>query len=80
MGRRGGRARGTVARIVRAVLTEAFDTLDVPGLGFAVVSDGEIVEAGGLGAADAATGRTVDAATRFRVGSLHDLTAGEFLE
>ena len=53
-----------------AVLASRFDALDVPGIAFAVVADGAIVERGGLGLADAASGEPVDATTPFRVASL----------
>ena len=62
----GAAASGPFEEVLRA----RFPDLDVPGLGFALVSDGAVTEAGGLGVADASSGARVDAATPFRVASL----------
>ena len=53
------------ARIAEILLREG-----VPGAGIALVADGEIVWSGGVGLADRATKRPVDADTLFRVGSI----------
>lgn len=53
-----------------AVLADSFDDLGVPGLGYAIVEDGQIAAAGGLGVADAAEGTPVTARTPFRLASL----------
>ena len=53
-----------------AVLDARFARLAVAGLGYAVVEGGRIAEIGGLGIADAATGRLVDGDTPFRIASL----------
>lgn len=52
------------------ILTANFSEMAVPGLGYAVVEDGEIIEAGGLGVANVETGAQVTAETPFRVASL----------
>jgi len=53
-----------------AVLAERFAELKTPGLGYAVVVDGRIVEQGGLGVADVHSGEPVSENTPFRVASL----------
>jgi len=60
-------------RSVRAAIAEhaaPFIDAATPGLGIAVVRDGAVAWAGGLGVADPATGRAVDAETRFRIASV----------
>ena len=52
------------------LVAERFGELAVPGLGFAVVEGDEVIEAAGLGVADASSGRPVTATTPFRVASL----------
>jgi len=53
------------ARIARVLLRER-----IPGVGIALVADGEILWSGGVGLADRETRRPVDADTLFRVGSI----------
>jgi len=53
-----------------AVLAQRFEELNVPGAGYAVVVDGTLVEAGGLGVRNAETGDAVDETTPFRIASL----------
>ena len=63
-------AQDQAARTFEAELAARWDALSVPGLGFAVVTDGSVTEAGGFGVADAGTGELVTANTPFRVASL----------
>lgn len=49
---------------------EILEVNDVPGAGIALVKNGEVLWAGGIGYADYAEGRYVLSTTRFRVGSI----------
>ena len=50
-------------------LTELMTMYDVPGVGVALISGGEVVYAGGLGVRDTTTGAPVTADTLFAIGS-----------
>ena len=57
-----------IAELKRFVRT-AMDQLKVPGVGFAIVDHGRIVDEGGLGVKDVATGAPVDKDTLFMIAS-----------
>ncbi len=57
-----------LARLCDA-LEQQLDTLHVPGIGFALVKDGEVLLARGFGCADLETRRPVDEETLFAIGS-----------
>lgn len=53
-----------------ALLAARFDDLKAPGVAYAVVSDGRLLESGGLGQRDVRGGQPVSDATPFRIASL----------
>lgn len=55
---------------IEAAAAEEMRAEGVPGLSFAVVADGKVVRARGLGVADLASGSSVTADTRFQAGSI----------
>lgn len=59
-----------LARDLRRAAVETFNERTLAGLAAGLVADGELAWSAGLGLADASTGRAVDGATVFRIGSI----------
>ncbi|HMD38717.1 MAG TPA: serine hydrolase domain-containing protein [Candidatus Acidoferrum sp.] len=55
---------------LQKAMKDVIDKAHLPGAGFALVSNGELLWCGGLGKADVASGRDITCDTEFRVGSI----------